>query len=109
MGRYLISTPAQPKIHRCGALILEGLCEGLPARVDPFPTLPPDEAVALVRGRWCYVLTVGQILERRVGSLRPGPVLVEHRCGEVRTAWPDLPAAKTTKSVIPVETGEIPF
>lgn len=83
MSQHLVSTPARVVACRCGAVILFGLSEGLHARVDIFPADQLTEMVALISGRWCYTLVYGFILERRVGGQRSGPVLVEHRCGEV--------------------------
>lgn len=87
MGQHLISTEATPVIcPTCQELILTGLCEGLRAKVDPFPADPATETVALLAGRWTYTLTLTRILERRVGLTRAGrPVLIEHRCGDPLT------------------------
>lgn len=85
MSQHLISTVTKIHICRCGAVILVGLAEGLWTRVDPFPTDRLTEAAALIRGRWCFTLTPGRVLERRTGGQRRGPVLVEHRCGQPLT------------------------
>lgn len=99
--RHLISTEVMAdRCQRCGAGILTAVAEGLWAHVDPFPLDRRAETVALILGWWCYSLT-GKTLIRRDGSLRSGPILVEHHCGSPRLGSLITPSRAQPESSTP--------
>lgn len=80
--RYLVSTKVEPQLcPRCHELALVAMVEGLRTRVDPYPTEPAIEAIAIIAGRPTFTL-YNRELYRRVGGTTalPGPVLVAHIC-----------------------------
>jgi hypothetical protein len=96
VGKHLISEPARPRVcHRCGALTLIAVCEGLTAVVDTTPiTDRATEELAWALDRWTYILTAGHMLLLHVSNYAKGHVLVAHRCGQPFTfATTPLPAS----------------
>jgi hypothetical protein len=80
--QHLITTTALPSLcGRCRGLTLVGLSEGLIARVDPYPVARDMQVVAVLAGRWTYVL-IGHQLHHHVGSPYGRVILAEHRCGQ---------------------------
>jgi hypothetical protein len=78
------TTPVVLACHGCGAPVVYGLAEGIPARTDPAPLTPWQEIRAVVAGRQTYTLTRAGLVQRDAGRRADpgltGPVLAEHRC-----------------------------
>ena len=84
MARALESKRAKGrKCPSCRRVVLQGLDEGLLARVDLAPVDHDGEIKALLTGRWTYSLMPGRWLvhrnQDRIADL-DGSVHVEHRC-----------------------------
>ena len=85
MNHHLITTIPAIALHRCGALTLTGIAEGLHARVDPTPLNRVGHAAAVLTGRQAYTLTRAGLVHldaTRIGDHRiRGPTLATHQCG----------------------------
>lgn len=86
---YMITRPAEVAIHRCGAMILIGPAEGIPARVDPIALNTAGHFAAITSGHEVFRLTkTGLVLidaDRVKSTTIHGPLLPDHKCGRV---WP---------------------
>ncbi|ADD43863.1 hypothetical protein [Stackebrandtia nassauensis] len=96
-----VSTPAQARLCRCGAVVLEGLAEGVPVRADAAALNADGELDALAAGRRSYVLNRRELVLRDTTRLNlPGPVVADHRCGQPVPAAhraPPAPSATTRR------------
>lgn len=90
MTGYLISTPVTAsRCHRCGAVVLGAMAEGLRARVDPVALSAAEILAATISGRRLYRLICGG---RELVPLAPpqraaimrirGPTMPQHICGQ---------------------------
>ncbi len=88
-GQHLISTPLGAlACHRCGAVVLAAMVEGLRVRVDPVALTAPEILAATIAARPLYRLICGG---RELVPLAPpqraamirvrGPTMPQHRCG----------------------------
>jgi hypothetical protein len=98
---HLATTPVAPlHCHRCGAIVLYGLAEGLPTRVGMTPLDTLGEYQAIRAGLWTYTLTrpglVHRDASRILGNHLTGPVLADHKCGR------EMPADRIRKYPMPV-------
>lgn len=88
-SEHLVTTPAIPAIHHCGAVILAGVAEGLPARVDPTPLNSVGHTAAIIAGHHIYRLTKSGLVEIDVDRINSrtihGPLLPSHQCDRI---WP---------------------
>lgn len=87
MNRYFVTTwPRTSTCHRCGRLVLDGVEEGLPYRIDPAPLTLPGELHAQLTGHRTYRLLANHIARRTTENItaetptaRP-PVYASHQC-----------------------------
>jgi hypothetical protein len=101
--QHMITEPAEVALHRCGAMILTGTAEGLPAKADPIALNSAGHVAAILGGHEVYRLTNSGLVHidsTRIMAAIHGPLLPDHKCGRV---WPpeylapSIPAQNTAE------------
>lgn len=93
MSRYFVSTwPRRSTCPRCTRLVLDGLDDGQPYRIDPAPLTVAGELAARLTNRWTYRLVAGHLVLRwpetitaETPDTRP-PVFAQHNCSPLDPA-----------------------
>lgn len=105
--RYFVTTwPRKTGCPKCGALILDGIEEGLPYRVDPAPLTLVGEILAETTGYRTYRFLAGHIVRRTFENIttetpdtRP-PVFAWHRCQPITPEHISIPHIPVTQQLI---------
>lgn len=107
MTQHFVTTlPRRASCHRCAQLVLDGIEEGFPYRVDPVPLTLIGELTAQLAGRSIYRLIAGHVVRRTVENImaetldnRP-PVFARHNCAPINTDAISIPHIAETQQLI---------
>jgi hypothetical protein len=103
---FVTTWPRRATCHHCGRLVLDGIAEGHPYRVDPAPLTLAGELAARLAGRLTYWLLAGHVTLRfpeaiaaETLSTRP-PVFAAHDCSPLDPTAISLEHITTTNRLI---------
>lgn len=110
--RLVTKPPTATLCPRCGRIVLDGLDDGRPYRLDPLPVTIATETVARNQQRYSYSLIDGLPRLRDVNRVKRDldtlPVLLEHDCAPLDAATVDPRFIETVRGVaanaVPAET-----
>lgn len=95
--------------RRCGRIVLDGLDDGVPYRLDPLPVTIAAERVARTARRYSFSVIDGsprlRDLHRVRMDLNTRPVLLEHSCEPLDATTVD---ARFIQSIKGVTAGAVP-
>lgn len=103
--------PVATECPRCGRIVLDGLDDGIPYRVDPLPVTIGAEAKARACGRYSYSLDGTprlRDLHRVTRDQNRLPVLLDHDCSELNPETVDTRFVNQVREVaanaVPADT-----
>lgn len=109
---FVTTRPQTTTCHRCNRLILHGIEEGLPYRVDPAPLTLTGELTAQLANRTTYRLLTGHVVRRTPENItaetpdnRP-PVFAWHNCTNTNAETVSAEHIPETQRIITNKTTE---
>lgn len=103
MINYRTKPPTATLCPRCGRIVLDGLDDGIPYRLDPLPVTIATETVARNQRGYSYSLIDGLPRLRDVNRVKRDlgtrPVLLEHDCAPLDAATVDPRFIETVRTL----------